>query len=148
MRRSRRTPEGRRSAELADDAYHFALDLDLAGEDRLHLAVGRLESDALLFAEEALEGDAVVLEQRDHDVAVTGGRLWLDDHVVAIVDERVDHALPSHAQDIRTVARFDRAWDVEGIRRLRVSLDWLACGDLAVNVEPHHVTRHRHAGGH
>src|SRR5947208_11241610 len=68
-------PAERRSGELSDDSYHLALDLDLAGEYRLHLTVRRLEADALLLSEEALERHAVVLEERDDDVSVPAGAL-------------------------------------------------------------------------
>src|SRR5688572_30351782 len=47
---------GSASGEPANDADDLALDLDLAGVNRLHLGVRRLETDAILLAEEALQG--------------------------------------------------------------------------------------------
>src|SRR5438552_592984 len=121
----------RRSGELADDSYHFALDLDLGGEYRLHLTVRRLEADALLFSEEALEGHSVVLEQRDDDVSVPSRGLRLDDDVVAVIDERVDHALAAHPKHVRAVARLDGARHVERFCCVSVRLDGLASRDLS-----------------
>ncbi len=48
--------------EAADDADDLALDLDLGRVDRLHLGIGRLETDSILLTEVALECDAVILE--------------------------------------------------------------------------------------
>src|SRR6266542_41457 len=78
--------------EPADDPDDLALDLDLGSVDRLHLAVCWLETDPILLAEEALERHPVVLKQGDDDVPVPCGCLGLNDDVVAIVDQCVDHA--------------------------------------------------------
>src|SRR4026207_1236968 len=56
-------PASARSGQLADDPDDLALDLDLRRVDRLHLGVGRLETDAILLAVEALQRHAVVLEE-------------------------------------------------------------------------------------
>src|SRR5690242_6738155 len=119
------------SAELADDTHYFALDLDLAGEDRFHLAVRGLQADPFLLTEEPLKGYSVVLEQGHDDIPVTGGCRGLDDHVVAVVDERVDHALTTHPQNIRPVSGLYGARHVERLRGVRVRLDGLTGGDLA-----------------
>src|SRR5439155_21524192 len=121
----------RRSGELSDDSYHLALDLDLAGEYRLHLTVRRLEADALLLSEEALERHAVVLEERDDDVSVPGRGLRLDDDVIAVIDERVDHALAADPKHVRAVARLDGARHVERFCCVGVRLDGLAGRDLS-----------------
>ena len=82
---------------------------------------------------------------RDDDIPVAGGRLGLHDHIVAVVDQRVDHALASHPQHVRPVTCLDGARHVQGFRGVRVRLDGLAGGDLAEDGQRYDVALDRHA---
>src|SRR5436309_12822252 len=118
--------------EASDNADDLALDLDVARVDRLHLPVRRLQADAVFLAEEALQGRAAVLEQRDDDVAVARGVLRLHDDVVAVVDVVLDHRFPAHAKDERVAAlRRELTGDRERFALVLVCVDRLARGDLA-----------------
>ena len=60
------------SVEPADDADELALDADVVVELRRVGRVRRLEADPVLLLEEALQGDRVLLDLGDDDVAVAG----------------------------------------------------------------------------
>src|SRR5829696_9768302 len=67
------------SVEAADDADELSLDPDRGVELWRVVRVGGLEADPVLLAEESLEGDGVLLDLGDDDVAVASGLLRSDD---------------------------------------------------------------------
>src|SRR6185369_7843226 len=70
------------SVELANHADELALDPHVVVELRLVGRVRGLEADAVLLSEEALEGDGVLLDLGNHDVAIASRRLRPDEHEV------------------------------------------------------------------
>src|SRR5450631_1299154 len=76
----------RASVEAADDPDELALDEHAGVEHRRVFLVGRLEADPAGFLEEALEGDRVLLDLGDHDVAVARRGLGPDHDEVAVSD--------------------------------------------------------------
>jgi len=66
--------------------------------DRLHRFVGWLQTDVVFLLVEALERH-IIVDHRDHPFAVGGGRLLLDDDVVAVLDMAFDHGVAAHLQD-------------------------------------------------
>src|SRR5258706_1685891 len=126
--------------EPADDPDDFPLDLDIACVDRLHLAVGRLQADAVLLFEEALERGAAVLEERNDDVAIPRGVLRLHDDVIAVVDVVLDHRLAAHAQHEGGAALGrELARGAHRLGLVLVGVDRLTGGDLADD-RRHHRT--------
>src|SRR5512142_1706520 len=83
--------DGLDSVEAADDPDQLSLDPNVRVELGLVGRVGRLEANAVLLLEEALEGDGVLFDLSHDDVAVPGGLLRPDQDEVAIRDVGLDH---------------------------------------------------------
>jgi hypothetical protein len=72
---------------------------------------------------------------RHHRATVVGILRWLDDEVVAVVDARIDHRLPTNAQREDLAAVPHRPWDIERLLDGE-HLDRLAGRDLAKQRDP------------
>src|SRR5215218_10819919 len=93
------------SVEAADDADELSLDPDRGVELWRVVRVGGLEADPILLAEESLQGDGVLLDLGDDDVAVASGLLRSDDDEVTVRDMRLDHRVAADPQHIRIARR-------------------------------------------
>ena len=134
-RRSRPTRasavQSRRLSRASDDPDELALDPDVVVELGRVGRVGRLEPDLVLLLEEALEGDGVLLDLGDDDVAVAGRGLRADEDEVAVGDVGLDHRVAADAEDVRVAARREDVRDGHRLRRVLVGLDRAAGRDLA-----------------
>src|SRR3954462_7761949 len=92
------------SVQAADDADELSLDPDVGVELRRVGGVRGLQPDPILFAEEALERDGVLLDLRDNDVAIAGRLLRANDDVIAVRDVGLDHRVAADAKDVRVAA--------------------------------------------
>src|SRR5690242_14405215 len=86
---SRVRPQGR-SRDPPENPDHAAEEARVAGANRLHALVLRLQPDLILLSEEALDG-GLVLEQGHHDLAVATALRGAHHDEVAVQDAGVDH---------------------------------------------------------
>src|SRR5471032_833089 len=82
--------------KLADDRRYFAEYLGLCRIDRFHEFVLGLQSDAIAFKIKRFEGGFPFAALRvvgisDHNIAVIGDRLGIDDDKIAVEDGGVHH---------------------------------------------------------
>jgi hypothetical protein len=84
-----------------------------------------------LLLEEALQGDGVLFDLRDDDVAVAGRRLRADEDVVAVLDVCLDHRIAAHLEDVGVAGRGEDVRDRERLRGVLIGLDRPAGRDLA-----------------
>src|SRR5690349_3761689 len=68
-------------------------------DDRIHGAVGGLQADLHAFAVETLQSGVIAFHQRDNNFAIAGGVGFLYQHVIAVHDVLVPHALALHLKD-------------------------------------------------
>src|SRR5262245_41948333 len=87
-------------SELADQADEPTLDVDLIWpEDAcLVIGVGGLQCDRGAPLAQALERRLLLVNQRDHDVAVISGLAAAHYNDITVVDAGVDHGIPLHLQ--------------------------------------------------
>src|SRR5882724_2086969 len=120
---------------LPDDAYHHALDHDVALVDteRRHGGVRGLEPDPPAgLAIEPLDRGARALHQRDHRLAVVGLVALVDHDEVAVLDVLVDHRLTAYLQHVAPTAAGNQLIGYRDGIRTADRLDRRASGDQAV----------------
>src|SRR5262245_16253935 len=100
------------SRDRPEDPDDAAQQARVAGANRLHALVLRLQPDLILLTEEALDGRLVV-EQGDHDLAVAAPLRGAHHDEVSVQDAGVDHALAPHPQDVVAVLAADDVGDVQ-----------------------------------
>src|SRR5688500_11215681 len=106
------------SSILPQHRPYDALDQRIVRVDGGHGGVGGLEADAGGFAVEALQGRVGVVEEGDHDVAVTRRRVPFPHHEVAVQDAVVDHRGALHLEDVGVDLIDDHVGrDVDGVVR-------------------------------
>ena len=127
-----RTAGGRRAqSSRRMTPIELALDPHVGIELRRVVRVGGLQADSVLLAEEPLEGDRVLLDLGDHDVAVARRLLRPDDHEVPVRDVRLDHRVAADAEHVRVAAGREDLRHRHRLRHVLVGLDRPARGDLA-----------------
>src|SRR3954452_14235304 len=124
------------SIESANDPDQLSLDPDIRIELRRIGRVRRLEADLVLLLEEALEGHGVrapagLLDLGDHDVAVSGGRLWADEDEIPVRDVGLDHRIAADAKNVCVAARGEEVWDRHGFAGVLIRLDRATGRDFA-----------------
>src|SRR5512139_3812371 len=118
-----------RSRDPPEDPHDAAEQAHVAGANRLHALVLRLEPDLILLTEEALDC-RLVIDQGDHDLAVAGALRGAHHDEVTLEDAGVLHALPAHPQDVVAILTADDVRDVEVLFDVLLGEDRLAGRDL------------------
>src|SRR5262249_28314320 len=108
----------------------------VAGANRLHALVLRLEPDLVLFTEEALDGRLVVSDQGDHDLTVAGALRGAHPDEVTFEDAGLLHALAADAQDVVPVLAADHVRDLDVLPDVLLGQHRLARRDLPDQRQP------------
>ena len=84
----------------------------------------------VLLAEEAFDRCAVVHDS-DDDVSVVGRLLFLNDHVVSVVNANLHHGVSMHGQEERCRISHDVHRQRQAFRDVLFSQDGLSSGNVA-----------------
>jgi hypothetical protein len=126
-------PRGPTASVPPEQSGQPSLDLDLLGPVtlRIVLAVGRIEPDHLAFAAKGLERRFLIVDERDHDLAVAGRVLAADKGEVAVQYALIDHRIAGYFERIMLARAEQGGGDGEGVGALQ-RLDRRARRDPAV----------------